>query len=280
MNFINKLGLGSVQFGVEYGISNSSGKTGELEVAAILDVAEKSGIDLIDTASAYGNSEEVLGMCDLTKFKVVSKFLLNEIDTLENQLKSTLKLLNQSSIYGYLAHRPLEVVEDLNIWEDLKLAKRSGSIEKIGFSFNSVEEIDKVLSLSIQPDIIQVPFNFLDRRFLNYMKDLKNKGCEIHTRSTFLQGLFFCDPNYLNSYFDEIKPILERFRGLKHDLPGLLLRWVTSQNFVDKVIIGVNDSKQLIENIKSISSNIKSSLPNYYFEVSDNILMPSNWPKK
>src|SRR5690606_14514305 len=155
-----------------------------------------------------------------------------------------------------------------------------GLVKKIGFSFNSLEEIDKILSLSIVPDLIQVPFNFLDRRFTEHMKELKKNGCEIHTRSTFLQGLFFCDPNNLNSHFDEVKPILEELRGLGDDLSGLLLNFVLSQDFVDKVIIGVNNRKQLIENVDSINSNFNNNLPKCNFILSDKILMPSNWPKK
>ena len=68
-----KLGLGTVQFGCSYGISNTKGQVLKDEVKRILDFAHKNGIDILDTASLYGNSEEILGQFDLSKFKIVTK---------------------------------------------------------------------------------------------------------------------------------------------------------------------------------------------------------------
>lgn len=281
MSSIDKLGLGTVQFGIDYGISNSSGKTDELEVHNILGFANEQGIIVLDTASAYGNSEAVLGNSDLSSFQVVSKFLLNDKkESVLDHLSSTLRALNQTSIYGYLAHRPLEVFSTPRVWEELNYAKSIGQVEKIGFSFNDVNELNQILNAGFLPDIIQVPFNYFDRRFTTSLIELKKLNCEIHTRSAFLQGLFFCDVNDLPPFFDQIKSNLLELQSYGEKLPALLLDWVIEHEFVDKIIIGVNTKSQLVDNVRALKELEKQSLPNLTECIPENILMPSSWPKK
>nr|WP_315401933.1 aldo/keto reductase [uncultured Sphingobacterium sp.] len=281
MSSINKIGLGTVQFGVDYGISNSSGKTDELEVHNILDFAKVKGITVLDTASAYGSSEAVLGKSNLSCFQIVSKFLLNDKkESVLDHLSSTLRILQQTSIYGYLAHRPLEVFKNSRIWEELNYAKSIGKVEKIGFSFNDVNEFNQVLDSGFIPDIVQVPFNYFDRRFTTSLIELKKLNCEIHTRSAFLQGLFFCEVNDLPPFFDKIKSNLLELQSYGEKLPAMLLNWVIENDFVDKVIIGVNSKNQLVDNVRALNEIETKSLPILTESIPENILMPSSWPKK
>ena len=109
----SKIALGTVQFGTDYGVSNREGQTDAREVERILDTALEFGIDLIDTASAYGNAEQVLGRYDLSSFKVVSKFMPPpEGAAIAGQLGTTLSNLRVDSLYGYLAHRPDDLLEN------------------------------------------------------------------------------------------------------------------------------------------------------------------------
>src|SRR5690606_20773529 len=173
-----------------YGISNKSGQTPLEEVTKIMDSCKKYGIRYIDTATAYGAAEELLGNTDLKDYRVVSKYLpVEHGNTIEAQLTKSLNRLNIPALYGYLAHRPQDLLEHLEQWDELKSLQSSGKIEKIGFSLNRVHELEDLLSKGLQPDLIQVPFNYFDNRFEKLMVELRNSGCEIHTRSTFLQGL-------------------------------------------------------------------------------------------
>jgi aryl-alcohol dehydrogenase-like predicted oxidoreductase len=277
MNTTGKIGLGTVQFGIPYGISNKSGQTSVAEVTSILNYAKEKGIDVLDTASAYGTSEEVLGQNNLEYFNIVSKFLIqNNEQNISTQLHASLKLLNINSLYGYLAHRALDVVNNPELWDELNKFKEKGFIKKIGFSFNEINEMEAVLAAGFTPDIIQIPFNYLDNRFQTYMIDLKSKGCEIHTRSPFLQGLFFSDTSDLNPFFDEIKPILTQLQEYGNELPGMLLKHCIEKPFVDKVIFGVNTLAQLQENIKSMMN--AKNLPLNERKVNESILIPSKWP--
>lgn len=274
-----KLGLGTVQFGLDYGISNRNGVTGIEEVKKILDFARGAGIDLIDTAYGYGRSEEVLGLAGVQAFKIVSKFMPeSQSINIQEQVKTSLERLKTETLYGLLAHRPLDVLENSKIWKYLLELKKNGVIEKIGFSFNKPEEAEMALEGGFVPDLIQAPFNYFDKRFQDIMKNLKEKGCEVHSRSAFLQGLFFISANDLPGFFEDVKPEISKLQKNKEALPGLLLKYCLEKPFIDKVIVGVNNLAQLQENIKDPER--QDSLPELKIQINENILTPSLWPKK
>ncbi|MEI2275640.1 aldo/keto reductase [Sphingobacterium sp. ML3W] len=273
---LNKIGLGTVQFGAHYGISNSTGKTPLQEVGEIVRYSESIGIKYLDTAFAYGDAEDVLGKFDLDSFRIISKYIPSEI-TLPKQFEISLDRLGIEAFYGYMAHRPYDLIENRQNWEFLMKLKTKGKVKKIGASFNSVEELEEIFQKGLELDIVQVPLNYFDHRFDAYIKALHEKGVEIHTRSTFLQGLFFCAPDSLDMFFDEVKPYLETLQQLDN-LSVRLLRYVLEKDYVDVVNIGVNDLNQFKENILTLGKmHNKLPLLNHKFE--DKILMPSEWPK-
>ena len=279
MSLSHKVGLGSVQFGIPYGVSNNNGQTTSEEVTKILNYANKSGIAFIDTASAYGNAEEVLGFNDLNNFKIISKFMpQEENNSISFQLKTSLEKLNVDLLYGYLAHRPLRLLDNQKQWEELLVLKQENKIKKIGFSLNEPKELDLLLNKGMMPDLIQVPYNYFDNRFKDILIDLKSKGCEIHTRSTFLQGLFFSDIQKLPSFFDQVKKDINQLQiNYKNNLSEVLLKYVLSLEFVDVVIMGVENEKQLKNNLTNINTTHRLSSNDFNF--SDAVLIPSNWPK-
>lgn len=277
-NQLSKIALGTVQFGMNYGISNSTGITETNEVRKILAFCRKNHIDTLDTAYGYGDSEKVLGNFDLSCFKVISKFLDYETSGLKlsEQFEISLKNMKLKKIYGYLAHRPMEV--SYGDWKTLLELKEGKKILKIGFSFNLIQEIDLVLRKGFIPDLVQVPFNYLDSRFEDKLKFLKETyNTEIHTRSTFLQGLFFLKPNELSSFFDPIKEALLKIEKIDNKA-GALLKYALVQPFVDKVVIGVNLKLQLEQNIEELKQAdlIKKNSDEVY---PNECLIPSKWPK-
>jgi aryl-alcohol dehydrogenase-like predicted oxidoreductase len=278
MNLNSKIGLGTVQFGLDYGISNKSGKTNSDEVSKILEYALKQWIDTLDTASAYGEAEKILGENDLSGFRIISKFMPSQGgENVSSQLHKSLERLKQNKIYGYLAHRPMDVLENPEQWDELIKLKEENLVSKIGFSLNKPEELSELIKKDFIPDLIQVPYNYFDNRFEEQMIDLHSKGCEIHTRSAFLQGLFFVNPDSMSSHFDEIKPEIKFLQSSVKNLPGSLLRHIINLSFIDKVIIGVENLKQLEENLVNIESG--EELPKVSKHIPENILMPSLWQK-
>lgn len=273
-----KLGLGTVQFGLSYGISNTGGQTPQEEVSRILAVALQNNITTLDTASAYGNAETVLGGAGISGFNVVSKFMTPaEGETIAPQLKASLKNLGQEVLYGYLAHRPEELLVKPQLWEEVESFKTQGLVKKTGFSLNRPEELMALLDKGMIPDLIQVPYNYLDNRFEYLMVQLHEKGCEVHTRSAFLQGLFFRDAETLPVFFDAAKPVLAELQQSEASLSGRLLNYVLEKSFIDKVIIGVENAQQLQQNLNDIQG--APSLPKNEVSVPENIIIPATWPK-
>ncbi|MEX2601271.1 MAG: aldo/keto reductase [Balneolaceae bacterium] len=281
MILISKIGLGTVQFGMPYGISNLRGQTSPEEAWSILEAASDAGIDLLDTASAYGTAEKVLGESGLTGFRVVSKYMPpTDGAAIREQLEQSLDLLYLDRLYGYLAHRPETLMENPGQWEELLSLREERLVKKIGYSLNRPEELEQLLEEGFVPDLVQIPYNYFDRRFQPWFPLLKKQGCEIHVRSVFLQGLFFMHPEELGSHFDPVKPILLR---LRKNIPGLaaaLLGFALRQPMIDRVIVGVETVSQLQEHMEAASSidSSRSPLPKLRVELPEEILMPSLWP--
>ena len=101
---MGKLVLGTVQFGLQYGV-NSAGRPSEETVKGILAEAAKGGIDTLDTSSAYGNSEEILGECITPEegFKIISKYPKG-VTPVAEMFNGSLKRLKVDKLYGYLLH--------------------------------------------------------------------------------------------------------------------------------------------------------------------------------
>lgn len=273
----DKIALGTVQFGTNYGISNISGQTPENEVRKILNMAFQNGITILDTAFSYGNSECVLGKYHSNRFKIVTKFFPENIHgSIDSQFKTSLKNLDVAEIYGYLAHRPLDLIKNKQIWKYLRFLQEENKVAKIGFSLNTPEEYYLLKDAGLIPNLIQIPFNYFDKRFLKIIDDLKNIKCEIHSRSTFLQGLFFIDVEKLPVNFFSIKHIIKNLQDCYSDsLNGALLRHVLDIDLIDKVVIGVDNSSQLLSNLSDL--NKKLILPELLENIPTDILQPSKW---
>lgn len=275
-----KLGLGTVQFGMRYGISNQSGQTRQDEVGRILTHFQKRGGRIIDTASAYGISESVLGTAGVTSFSLVSKFMPPDEcgESIGNQLSASLNNLKLKKLYGYLAHRVDNLISNPNQWNELQELKKEGVIEKSGVSLTSTAQWEKLMSLRIFPDLIQVPFNYFDRRFESIIRQSKKMGSEVHTRSAFLQGLFYRNPETLPSFFREVKSMLLELQKNQKNLNGKLLSFVLHQPSIDTVIMGVETEEQLKQNYNSILEQV--DLPVFRNELSEKVLNPANWPQQ
>ncbi len=280
---ISKIAIGTVQFGMDYGISNIKGQSSKLEVQKILNFAIENGISLIDTAQSYGNSEKVIGSLNEGRFNIVTKInsSINTSKRTREIVENSLKRLGVKSIYGVLFHDVENAFQSPNAYSALCTLKQEGIIQKIGYSVYSPNELQRLISKYGLPDVVQIPFSHLDRRFEKISTDLKLAGVEIHSRSTFLQGLYFINPNDLSEHF---KDIMHYLKSLRMKLPennliaGFLLNFVLSRSFIDKVVIGVNNLTQLKSNVHNLKNKI-----NYFDieipDVSDDILIPSQWPK-
>ena len=161
---MSKIVLGTVQFGLQYGV-NSAGRPSQDAVKGILEEAAKGGITTLDTSSAYGNSEEVLGECITLdeNFKIVSKYPKGETPVGE-MFHGSLKRLKVNQLYGYLLHHFEVYKNNPAVWDEFVALKESGKVQKIGFSLYTPEELEFILNNGSPFDLIQVPFNIFDKK--------------------------------------------------------------------------------------------------------------------
>lgn len=257
-NLQNKLIIGTAQFGLNYGINNMLGQISVDEAIQILTLAKQSNISFIDTSSAYGNSEKILGtiLPDYPQyFKVISKYpQCNK--SVHDTFKESLMQLKQNQLYGYLVHHFDFYKRNPSIWNDFLRLKEQKMIQKVGFSIYNVEELEFLLNEELEFDLVQFPYNIFDRQFTPYLRILKNLGVEVHTRSVFLQGLFFKDISSLSREFYPLKPSLNDLHVYcdTHaiSIEKLALGYVINNPLIDNVLIGVDSSKQFKENVLSI----------------------------
>ena len=283
MNGKNKLALGTVQFGVDYGISNKNGKVSIETVGDILNFAKSNGIKTLDTASLYGTSEEVLGKFDLEDFDIVTKTIkidktLDKHQNFENfkgAFFASQKKLGYLQLHGLMLHEAEDLLSDngLALWDLIDDFKQKEYVRKIGVSVYTPEQLEKIINL-VDIDIVQLPLNILDQRFLPMLPMLKEKNIEIHTRSTFLQGLLLMEPSTINPYFEPILPILKKLPENKLETA---LDFVNSIKEVDKVVVGITSVNELQQIVNAISKNYEPINFDGFIIKDERFILPQNW---
>ena len=276
-----KIALGTVQWGLDYGISNQKGIPSDNELDKILALATASGIDLLDTASAYGDSESRIGNRSSGKFRIVTKIgSISKNNSIEQQVKRSLENLKRPSLYGCLFHNVKELLRKPSLWEEIQLEKKEGRIEKIGYSLYHPEELERLLDLNYVPDIIQVPFNLIDRRFEPYFKKLNLMNIEIHVRSVFLQGLLLNFQMMEQDKFLGWNTLWQQYKEwLKQsDLTPLeaCISHAVQHKEISNVILGVEQLSQL-EQILLASKKNKVEVPKTFISTDENLINPLSW---
>lgn len=287
---MSKIILGTAQFGLNYGINNTIGKPDYKQVESILDYAYNNKINFLDTAEAYGNSHEIIGFYHANsdnKFEVTTKFSADRRDLPEkisDRIKYHLKTMNIDSIYCYMFHSYDDFKNYFDLFKlELLELKCKGFIKKIGVSLHSNHDINDVLKYN-DIQLIQLPFNLLDnmsKRKKVFIKANKN-GVEIHTRSVFLQGLFFKDIDNIHNELSELKKYLLELKKLvcKDEMNNLALNYAYSNKYIDAILLGVDDVNQLKNNINCINnkkfSDFSSNIDCIEVE-EENLLNPANW---
>jgi len=254
-----KLALGTVQFGLDYGVTNHDGQVAIDEVKDILDYAKTNNIDTLDTAARYGNSEQVLGEVGVNNYRIITKTtpLKNGVDGVIKDFHQSLDNLNIGQVDGLLIHN-IDDVKDRrfgDLFHKLNELKEEGLINKIGFSTYTPDQVDFLLE-NFDFDLIQVPFNVFDTRLIEggQLQALKKKNIEIHARSIFLQGVLL-DFDNLSSYFSKWKKQFDKYQSTVEksglSLLEYALNFTLNVQEIDKILVGVNSADQLKEIVQA-----------------------------
>lgn len=289
-----KLGIGTVQFGLDYGITNRDGKTPPEEAARILTAASGLGVRVLDTAALYGDSEAVLGgiLDEGHPFDVVTKTCKlsggssgnDSTRLLLDTFRRSLELLKQHSVYGLLLHSAADLLAEGGemLFDTLLDLKVSGEVAKVGVSVYSPEEVERVLE-RFPVDLIQVPVNVLDQRLIKggHLAELKKRGVEIHARSPFLQGILLMNPEELSDYFNPVRPLLRNYHSLLKERGvtpvQAALGFVHGVKELDIILCGFNNRAQLLEACSGLQE-VETDLFSPFAVDLAGMVEPSRWP--
>ena len=295
--------LGTAQLGMHYGINNKVGKLQKSEVFKILDTAISAGIQMIDTASIYGEAEELLGNYlvehkkDCKNVKIITK-QCNSIEgksfaqvdkEIRCELEESLRRLKRDAVDGYLLHLYREV-DNANTLTALQKLKEEGIVKNIGVSVYDVDEVEIALQ-SGDIDYLQMPCSIFDQRGLNsgVFEKAQKAGVTVFTRSAFLQGLLMMDVNDVPNHLQGIVPYLQTFEKLLEeyelDRKHAIIKFILEKECIDYMVFGVETEEQLRDIIReknsdSVPKEFMKQLHECFGKISERLILPIHWKKE
>lgn len=287
----NKLAIGTVQFGADYGIANKTGKVCMEEASSILNFAWESGVDTLDTAIVYGESETLLGNIGIAKWKVISKIPsvppdCTNIDAwVKESVNGSLDRLKIKTLHAILLHNAAELFTDhgKELYQSLLTLKAEGKIGKTGVSIYDPSELDCICP-DFAIDMVQAPLNIFDRRLINsgWLHKLQHMNVEVHIRSVFLQGLLLMEPQERPPYFDKWQHTFDN-----------LDKWIAEENIsrlhacigfalhapgISRIVVGV-DNRSHLEQIAAMFALPTVDVPGGLASADIDLITPSRWKK-
>ena len=267
---MNRIVLGGAQLGLPYGILNGGETLSREEVARILDTAFGHGIDSIDTAIAYGQSESIIGETAQNRFKVISKLppipssVSNVSEWVHTQVDASLSRLKCTSLDALLLHRPQDLtgIHGAELYDAISSLKIEKIIHRFGVSIYTPDELTSILG-TFDIDVVQAPLNVFDRRILGVIDQLTARNIEVHVRSVFLQGVLIASPKDRPQRFQPWSEHFSQFdtwvRSTGVSAMACCLGFALQQPGVAKLVIGTMSAESLTE--------IMNSVPNMHLEV-------------
>jgi aryl-alcohol dehydrogenase-like predicted oxidoreductase len=274
---------------MNYGVSNRQGQVSQAEVTAILAHARGVGINALDTAAAYGESEEVLGRAGVADWQIVSKVPSCPSSDADigiwvlDSIERSLGRLNVSSLYAVLLHRSLDLVgpDGRAIHDALLEARRRGWCSKIGVSIYSPDDLAAVVP-RFQIDIVQAPFNVIDRRLVTsgWLDRLYGAGVEVHLRSIFLQGLLLMPPGERPKKFSRWQHLWDAWDGWVQRQGvsplSVCINFAMARPEATRIVIGLESIQQLAQIILAAGSAYEP-VPTAISSQDEDLVNPSRW---
>jgi aryl-alcohol dehydrogenase-like predicted oxidoreductase len=286
-----RLALGTVQFGLPYGIANHAGQVTRPIARDMLSLATSKGVDTLDTAIAYGESESCLGEIGTQGFKLVTKLPAvpdghSDIKGwVREQVAASFSRLGGNSVYGLLLHRPDQLLkaDGAVLFNALSELKDAGLVQKIGVSIYAPDELDALVP-RYRFDLVQAPFNLIDRRIFTsgWLQRLKQDGVEIHTRSAFLQGLLLMPQSAIPAKFAPWAELWAKWQSwlAQYSVTAVqaCLAYPLTFPEIERVVIGADSTAQLEQIISASQEETPLNLPDLSCD-DENLINPANWSR-
>jgi aryl-alcohol dehydrogenase-like predicted oxidoreductase len=287
----SRISLGTAQFGQAYGIANRGDRVSRVEAGKIVARAHRVGLDTLDTAPAYSDSEAWLGEIGVNSWRVITKISAlpagcdNVSGWVTKSIEKSLARLRLKSLDGVLLHQPSDLLGQYGseLYAVLDDLRDQAKVRRVGISAYDPDDV-AVLTARFKLDIVQAPYNVLDRRmkYSGVLDQLRDLGIEFHARSAFLQGLLLMDATTRPPYFSKWSAIWERWHEWLKD-NGITaiqacLRGVLSNSNIAKLVVGVDSQFQLDEMLQAASADVAFP-PDSLSSDDTDLLNPSKWPK-
>jgi len=295
MSSRNRLALGTVQFGLAYGVSHEGGRVPLEEARRILELAARSGVDTLDTAAAYGDSETVLGEIagEDSPFAVVTKTLPIRAETIdddaaarvETAFRESLRRLRRKQAYALLVHDAGDILNPggERVWTRLERLRAEGLVGKIGLSVYEGAAIEAAMD-RFAIEILQAPLSVFDQRLLvdGALARAAGRRVEIHVRSALLQGLLLMRPDDAAARLPAAVERLRAWRGALAELGvaplAAALGFALAQPIVAKVVVGVHSAAHLAECLAAAEAAPRLDYARFACDDPE-IIDPRLWPK-
>jgi aryl-alcohol dehydrogenase-like predicted oxidoreductase len=281
-----------VQFGLDYGLTNTTGQIGDGEASRILHVAQDAGISWLDTAAAYGNAEERLGslLAGDTHFSICSKTLPTPagqaaLSSAQRSLDASLTRLRRDHMATLLIHAVGDLLgeEGDALWAWMRSACEQGMVSNIGVSVYDAREIDAVLE-RYTPDWIQLPCSVLDQRLVasGHIEKLAGLGIKLQARSLLLQGVVGIAPVDLPEPLQPLHDPLSALRRAAGERGlgaiDMALAWAASREEIDLAVLGVTSVDELRHCAEASQREIFADWGEFACEDAAAV-DPRQWPK-
>jgi aryl-alcohol dehydrogenase-like predicted oxidoreductase len=284
-----RIALGTVQFGLRYGIANQGGQVALPEATAIVRHARERGLDTLDTAVGYGDSERRLGEIGIEGWNVISKLPAipadcNDVSAWAHAtVDAALARLGVPSLYGLLMHQSADLLgpRGPELREALQSVRAAKKARRIGVSVYGPDELD-ALAFGAPFDLVQAPFNVIDRRLATsgWLDRLNDSGIEVHVRSVFLQGLLLMDPASRPRRFARWDGLWKAFDGWARDSRqsplAACLGFAMAHRAIGRIVVGVDSLAQLREILESLELEFVAP-PETIASTDPDLIIPSRW---
>lgn len=261
---ISRFSLGTVQLGVNYGLANTIGVPSEEQAFALLNAAREVGVNCLDTANAYGTSEQVVG--DWHKaigggMNIVSKFKVRDPADPIGQFKAQLALSQErlGTVAGYLFHddKDLRAYGDV-IRDEFLRAKEEGKTSFVGASVYTADDVEFMLEKHPWLEAVQLPMSVLDTRIVErgLLEELRKRNIIVFVRSVFLQGMLCMDKapeqhSFMQPSLDAVKEVAKA-GGLT--MPQLAVAYIRDLPGVTSLVLGCEKAEQVVDNANLINT--------------------------
>ncbi len=297
---VSEISLGTVELGLDYGIrpAGDDARPEETTAAALLHRALDSGINYIDTARAYGTSEEIIGRAlrhrraEYILASKVSSFSKENLapqalrERVAASVEDSLRALATGVIDVMMVHStPTDALDAGPVWEELWKQREIGNIRFLGASVYG--EAAALEAMATGYDCLQIAYSVLDRRpEARVLVEAAARDVGIVVRSVLLKGALTHRCRDLPAAMHSLKRAVEKMRGAAggevESLPELAYRYVLSHAATHTALVGTARIEEMEAAIGyasrgALSEELAGRIREIHVD-DERWLNPANWP--